>query len=184
MLAQGATFSDWSAALRIAAERSTSESPSGLGSRRSLAQPTSLARTLHTLVDDKQVIQRLTPLAAPPPRGDPRYLVGDPYLRFWLRFVGPNVQEIERGRGALVADRVVRDWPVYRGAAVEPLVRSAIERMLPDERFGDATRVGSWWNRSGGQIDLVGVSRSGFHASAGALAARLRPGDLMRAWRG
>lgn len=124
---------------------------------RSSLQATSLSRTLRTLVKHKGVVERITPFAAPLPRRDPRYLVADPYLRFWLRFVGPHIEEIERGRGAQVTERVVRDWPVYRGTAIEPVVRTAMERMLPDERFADAGRVGSWWDRAGGQIDLVGL---------------------------
>ncbi len=125
--------------------------------RRTSLQPASLSRSLDTLVKTKGVVERLTPYAAPLPRRDPRYLVGDPYLRFWLRFVGPYTEEIERGRGEETVARVARDWSVYRGGAIEPIVRSAIDRMLPAERFGDACRVGSWWDRAGGQIDLVGL---------------------------
>lgn len=117
----------------------------------------SLSRSLQELTNVKGVVQRITPYAAPPPRGDPRYLIADPYLRFWLRFVGPHVDEIERGRGAHTLQRVARDWPAYRGSAIEPVVRAAIERMLPDERFGDAHRAGGWWDRGGRQIDLVGL---------------------------
>lgn len=201
--------------------------------RRTALQPASLSRTLETLVKTKRVVERLMPYAAPAPRRDPRYLVGDPYLRFWLRFVGPYLEEVERGRGAHTVERVRRDWAVYRGMAIEPLVRAAIERMLPDERFGDAGRVGSWWDRAGRQIDLVGlpdgdrparvsflgsikwrerstfdgkdlralrdaadtvpgvdrdtrfvgVSRSGFEATASRLDAQIDAEQLMSAWR-
>ena len=92
--------------------------------RRVSLQPASLSRSLEVLVRRKSVVERLTPYAAPLPRRDPRYLVGDPYLRFWLRFVGPYMEEIERGRGDEAVARVTRDWSVYRGAAIEPLVRS------------------------------------------------------------
>lgn len=125
--------------------------------RRVSLQPASLSRSLETLVSRKRVVERLVPYAAPLPHGDPRYLVGDPYLRFWLRFVGPHVQEIERGRGEEALARVERDWAVYRGIAIEPLVRDAIEKMLPGERFGGAHRIGSWWDRAGHQVDLVGL---------------------------
>jgi len=64
---------------------------------------------------------------------------------------------LARFPSAAAEARVTRDWSVYRGAAIEPLVRAAIERMLPDDRFGDARRVGSWWDRTGRQIDLVGL---------------------------
>jgi len=125
--------------------------------RRVSLQPASLSRSLEMLVQRKGVVERLTPYAAPLPRRDPRYLVGDPYLRFWLRFVGPYMEEIERGRGDEAVARVTRDWSAYRGGAIEPIARAAIDRMLPGDRFGDARRVGSWWDRTGRQIDLVGL---------------------------
>ena len=129
--------------------------------RRTSLQPASLSRSLELLVHGKGVVERLTPYAAPLPRRDPRYLVADPYLRFWLRFVAPYMQEIERGRGDEAVARVTRDWSVYRGAAIEPIVRATIERMLPNDRFGDARRVGSWWDRTGRQLDLVGLPEGG-----------------------
>jgi hypothetical protein len=33
------------------------------------------------------------------PSKESRYRVADPYLRFWLRFIGPNMDEIDRGQG-------------------------------------------------------------------------------------
>ncbi|MGO9449047.1 MAG: ATP-binding protein [Solirubrobacteraceae bacterium] len=129
--------------------------------RRTSLQPASLSRSLELLVQGKGVVERLTPYAAPLPRRDPRYLIADPYLRFWLRFVAPYMQEIERGRGDEAVARVIRDWSVYRGAAIEPVVRAAIERMLPNDRFGDARRVGGWWDRTGRQLDLVGLPEGG-----------------------
>lgn len=125
--------------------------------RRVTLQPASLSRSLDTLVKSKRVVEKIVPHAAPMPRRDPRYLVADPYLRFWLRFVGPYLDEIERGRGDQTAAGLARDWATYRGVAIEPVVREAIDRMLPGERFGDAARVGSWWDRGERQIDLVGV---------------------------
>jgi hypothetical protein len=45
----------------------------------------------------------------------------------------------------------------FAGRAIEPLVRSAIQTLLPEERFGGAEFVGSFWNRDGSvQVDLVG----------------------------
>jgi uncharacterized protein len=126
--------------------------------RRTTLQPASLSRSLDALVKTKGVVERITPYAAPRPRRDPRYLIADPYLRFWLRFVGPYMEEIERGRGKQSVARVARDWSAYRGGAIKPIVRAAIERMLPTESFGYARRVGSWWDRGERQIDLVGLA--------------------------
>jgi len=122
-------------------------------------QQMSLKRALDTLVGRKRIVTVLRPLSSRPSR-ETRYFVADPYLRFWLRFVGPNIEAIERGRGEMVASKVWTDWPTYRGQAIEPLVREAIERLLPDARFGHARWVGGYWNRTGTtQVDLVGAKK-------------------------
>ncbi len=118
----------------------------------------SLARALQVLVSKGLVDSRL-PYAAPPGKKDRRYVVVDPYLRFWLRFVGANIDEIERGRGDLVVARIERDWPTFRGKAIEPVIQRSVERLLPDPRFGGARFVGSYWTRTNDpEVDLVGAA--------------------------
>jgi AAA+ ATPase superfamily predicted ATPase len=117
---------------------------------------TSLDRALHLLAE-KHVAQKQLPYAGRAASGSGRWLVSDPYLRFWLRFVEPNVELVERGRGRLALELVRRDWEGYRGRAIEPIVRASIERMLPAEHFGDARFVGGYWTRDNRvEVDLVG----------------------------
>ena len=90
----------------------------------------------------------------------PRYSVADPYLRFWLRLVEPALPETERLRTERVVDRIIAAWPDFRGHAVEPIVRSAVERLLPDERLLGAEYVGSYWTRTNDpEVDLVGADK-------------------------
>ncbi|MBM3678798.1 MAG: ATP-binding protein [Actinobacteria bacterium] len=117
---------------------------------------TSLARALETL-EEKRIVAKVAPYSARAGGRPPRYVVVDSYLRFWLRFIDPNLELIQRGRGDVVAERVRQSWPDYRGRAIEPLVREAIERMLPDARFGGARFVGGFWTRDKRvEVDLVG----------------------------
>lgn len=126
-----------------------------IGGRSGIKEP-SLALVLPRL-EAKGLIARVTPYSARQGSKLPRYHVTDPYLRFWLRFLGPAVEAVERGRGDVVIDRIREGWNDYRGHAIEPIVRRSIERMLPDERFGDARFVGGYWTRDGRvEIDLVG----------------------------
>jgi uncharacterized protein len=120
-----------------------------------------LDEALKTLTDVKRLVERRAPYAAPAGTKFARYTVADPYLRFWLRFVGPHMAEIARGRGDLTAARILRDWESYRGRAVEPIVRSALERLLLEPAtaaaVGGAAFVGSYWTRDGRvEVDLVG----------------------------
>lgn len=117
---------------------------------------------LEVLVKAKRMVERRTPYAVPARSKFARYTVTDPYLRFWLRFVGPYLAEIARGRGDLTAERIRRDWTTYRGRAVEPIIRGALERMLLEPQtaasLGDAAFVGSYWTRDGRvEVDLVGA---------------------------
>jgi AAA+ ATPase superfamily predicted ATPase len=120
--------------------------------------PRSLSLALETLMT-KGLVEGRLPYAAPPGRRDRRYVIVDPYLRFWLRFLGPSIDEIDRGRTDLVVNRIERDWTSFRGKAIEPLIAASVERLLPDQRFGAARYVGSYWTRNNRiEVDLVGAA--------------------------
>lgn len=121
----------------------------------------SVTQALALLIEAKGLVRRSEPFATTPLGKAPRYTVADPYLRFWLRFVAPHLDELARGRGDAVVDRIERDWAVYRGRAIEPLVRDALERLLSDparsNALGGARVVGGWWRRDNSvEVDLVG----------------------------
>ncbi|HEY7456416.1 MAG TPA: ATP-binding protein [Solirubrobacterales bacterium] len=131
---------------------------------RSGVKGNTLNEALEVLVERKGLVTRELPYAVPPGKKAPRYVVTDPYLRFWLRFVGPHLDEISRGRPDFVIERIERDWATYRGRAVEPLVRVALERLLDSptasEQLGGSRCVGAWWRRDHAvEVDLVGGDR-------------------------
>lgn len=137
------------------------ESAYGRIRARSGVKGNTLNDALEMLVEQKLLVTRELPYAVPPGRKAPRYTVADPYLRFWLRFVGPHLDELSRGRADLVIDRIERDWAAYRGRAIEPLVRAALERLLDEpglsDSLGGARHVGAWWRRDHSvEVDLVG----------------------------
>jgi len=86
--------------------------------------------------------------------------VVDPYLRFWLTFIEPNLHLIERMRSNVVMDRIRSHWTSWRGRAVEPLVRESLARPLPLDGIPDAPAVGGFWTRTNQlEIDIVGADR-------------------------
>lgn len=136
-----------------------------IAARGGVTNPRAMTLALQTLVEDKRMVTAELPFAAPPGRKNKRYTVIDPYLRFWLRFIGPNIDELDRGRGDLVIDRIERDWKTYRGRAIEPVVRQAVERLLGDPKrrasLGEARYVGSYWTRDNRvEVDLTGAPSS------------------------
>lgn len=119
---------------------------------------TSAARAMEILTN-KRVVARDLPLSIRPSR-DARYRVADPYLRFWLRFIGPHLAEVERGRGDRIIARLREGWAAWRCRAIEPVVREALARVLPMEGI-DGPVVGAYWTRTNSvEVDLVGADRS------------------------
>lgn len=111
------------------------------------------------LLTQKRVIAAELPVSTRPSK-DRRYRVADPYLRFWLKLLGPAMEEIERGRGDLTLQRIRSNWTSWRGRAVEPLVREALARLLPDANLPAAPAIGGYWTRTNDvEIDIVGADR-------------------------
>ncbi|MGH3544346.1 MAG: ATP-binding protein [Mycobacteriales bacterium] len=120
----------------------------------------SLSRSLEILVEKRLVVGEL-PISVRPSK-ERRYRIADPYLRFWLSFLLPHMDLIERRRGDLLLARVKKSWTSWRGSAVEPLIRDALWRLLPDEQLPiSPSAVGAYWNRSNTiEVDIVGADRA------------------------
>jgi AAA+ ATPase superfamily predicted ATPase len=120
---------------------------------------TTLTRAADLLIR-KRVVAAELPVSLRPSK-ERRYRVADPYLRFWLAFLGPHMAEVERMRGDLTLARIERRWASWRGRAVEPLVRESLARLLPNAGLPAAPVVGGYWTRSNDvEIDLVGADRA------------------------
>ena len=127
---------------------------SSIGRAAGNLQATSLTRSLKVLAE-KQIIAVDLPLSTARSR-ERRYRVHDPYLRFWLTFVGPALPEIERGAHQRVLENWRRRWTSWRGRAIEPVIRTSLERMADSGPAGAAGQVGGYWTRSNRpEIDLV-----------------------------
>jgi AAA+ ATPase superfamily predicted ATPase len=119
---------------------------------------TPLQRSLDVLGDKRLVVGEL-PLSTRPSK-ERRYRIVDPYLRFWLHFIAPYMAEVERGRGDLTVARIRKGWTSWRGRAVEPLIRDALARLLPDGALPAAGAIGGYWTRANDvEVDIVGADR-------------------------
>jgi uncharacterized protein len=120
---------------------------------------TSTSRSLALLIG-KRLVAKDVPLSTKPSR-ESRYRVTDPYLRFWLTFVGPYIAEIERGRGDRVVERIRASWESWRGRAIEPVVREAVLRLQPIRGVPSADEVGGYWTRTNTpEVDIIGADRA------------------------
>ncbi len=119
---------------------------------------TSATRALD-LLTTKRIVTREVPLSTRPSK-EARYRVADPYLRFWLQFIGPHLPEIERGRSDRVIARLQAGWPSWRGRAIEPVIREALRRLLPFAGL-DGAAVGGYWTRTNvPEVDVIGADRA------------------------
>ena len=121
-----------------------------------------LSPLLRRLTDEKRVLASDAPLSTKP--GKPAlYRVADTNLRLYLAAMRSAHELSRRGRPEAAYRVVERRWAAWRGRAVEPLIRQALELAAASGEFPwpDTEVVGGWWNRQfSPEIDLVGADRS------------------------
>ena len=88
-----------------------------------------------------------------------RYIVRDPYLRFYFRFIEPNQEMIEQGLQDMLWERLSEQFRAFVGATTfedlcrEWIVTKAIAHKLPI----DPELVGSHWSQDA-QVDVVAIN--------------------------
>jgi hypothetical protein len=120
-----------------------------------------LSPLLRRLTTQKRVLAVDEPVSTRP--GKPAlYRISDSNLRIYLGVLR-NAHELARRGQAQAAFRLVeRRWPSWRGRAVGPLIRQALERAASsgDLPWPEVEGVGGWWNRRfDPEVDLVGADR-------------------------
>jgi hypothetical protein len=123
----------------------------------------SLTPLLRRLAEQKRVLAIDLPLSTRP--GKPAlYRIADSNLRLYLAAARAAHELSRRGRPEAAFDVLQRRWPSWRGRAVEPLVRDALELAAVSGRLPWTTtsrRVGGWWNRQfQPELDLVGADQA------------------------
>ena len=148
------------------------------------AAETAVSRATETLVRTKRIVAVDVPAGS---RGGrlKRYRIADSYLRFWFRFIEPQLRNIEVGRSDLALESFRVSWPVWRGKAIEPIVREAVLRLAPQlpAPYASIESVGGWWDRTGAhEYDLLGIGATGAPVAIGSIKWRERspfgPRDL------
>lgn len=123
-------------------------------------------RSLHYYIQqlgELGYVGRRHPLSGPGvPKRTVRYVLEDPLLRFWFRFVFPNLSFIQQGgpRRAF-KERIAPELPAYEGLCFERLCREALPMLYRAEGLAAAFTIGEYWDKQV-QIDLVGVRDDGW----------------------
>jgi len=91
-----------------------------------------------------------------PTRRSVRYELSDPLLRFWFRFVFPNLSALSAlGAKATFQNRLQPELPAYYGCRFEELCREVLPMLYAEEGVSAAFQVGQYWSNEV-QIDVVG----------------------------
>ncbi|MEV0660920.1 ATP-binding protein [Actinomadura luteofluorescens] len=117
-----------------------------------------LSPLLRRLTREKRVLAEEHPLSTK--SGKPAlYRIADSNMRLYLAVLRAAHEQARRGRPDAGFRLIERRWTSWRGRAVEPLVRQALE--LSDLPWPDVGAVGGWWNRRfDPEVDLVGADRA------------------------
>lgn len=86
-----------------------------------------------------------------------RFVLDDPLLRFWFRFVFPNRSFVQHmGAARAYSDLIQPELESYFGGCFERLCREALPAIYAREQVTAAFQIGEYWDRDV-QIDLVGA---------------------------
>lgn len=88
-----------------------------------------------------------------------RYVIIDPYLRFYFRFLAPNLSSIERGRTRQTISLLSDHLPDFIGThTFEELCREWIDARAEVDNFPFLPeRVGSFWSKEA-QVDVLAIN--------------------------
>jgi AAA+ ATPase superfamily predicted ATPase len=97
--------------------------------------------------------------SAPYSKAAVRYALEDPLLRFWFRFIYPNIgaialREPDKGYGDFIKPYL----DSYFGICFERLCREALPMIYLQEKVNASFSIGEYWD-STTQIDVVGLRR-------------------------
>jgi len=119
--------------------------------------PRAITYQLGTLMDIGYVGREFPLTKRRPSPKDVRYSLKDALLRFWYRFVFPNLSRIRENPNAAFATLIAPQLEAFYGACFERLCREALAQLYLKEAAHASTQVGEYWNNKELQIDVVGI---------------------------
>ena len=134
----------------------------GYGTNQAIAAQTGISeRSLHYYIQQLNnlgYIGRRLPLTGKKPnQRQVRYIIQDPLLRFWFRFVYPNLSFIQQmGAQRAMRERIRSGLKAYFGLCFERLCRRALAEIYDREGVNAAFDIGEYWDKHV-QIDVVGL---------------------------
>ncbi len=128
---------------------------------------TSLGYYLKKLQKDFEMIERIAPVTEKITKSKKkRYRIKDNFFRFWFHFVYPNKDQLEIGDREGVKAKIEDEFDAYMGKVFEDVIGEIIKKRngnkILEWRLGRYERIGPWWDNSGAEIDICGISKDGY----------------------
>lgn len=122
-------------------------------------QMTTLPAYLNRLKELLDLVDKRNPVMGKTKLG--RYTITDNFFRFWYRFIFPNQGALNLDNIAIVEEEIGKSLESYIGKVFEGIAEELLithqNKAIKGKRINFNT-IGSWWDRSGNEIDIVALN--------------------------
>jgi AAA+ ATPase superfamily predicted ATPase len=113
---------------------------------------TSLGNYLPFLIDSLDLVYKEIPVTERPTSKNSRYVIKDPFILFWYRYIERNKALLEMGQFRKVIRQIVKDLPNLEGKVLEMIFR---EKILADPPIEFDVAGPVFKNKEGIEIDFL-----------------------------
>jgi len=110
-----------------------------------------------------------------------RYRLKDNFFSFWYRFIFPNQTALNIGNIKVVEDEIKENLNAYVGRVFEDICKELLIHYINKEissYIPDFENIGTWWNRTGEEIDIVAYNHKSRRILAGEVKWTNAPVDI------
>ncbi len=129
---------------------------------------TTLGRYMNDLINF-EIVDKKYPVTESSRSKKSRYQIRDEFIKFWFRYIFPNMGLREAERYEEMLEMIKNDFPSFASFKFEEVVRDIVSR--------EYAITGSWWNRQGEEMDIVSIDEKNKDILFGEVKWRSRPVD-------
>ena len=115
---------------------------------------TDISPYLSNLLEVK-MIKRIVPITENNNSRMGRYYISDNFIKFWFRFIYPNLSSIEEG--IFDTEMIRKEYSNYLGPIFEEIARQFL--ILNRGKDFDFTKIGKWWFKER-EIDIIALNEN------------------------
>lgn len=124
-----------------------------------------LSYYLNVLQRDLGLIDRIVPVTEDYKKSKKgKYVIKDNFFVFWFRYVFPNLSMLELDNIEPIIIKIRKELNAYVGRVFEDIIRELIKYVSKKNitvrgfNLPLFSKIGSWWDRKGNEIDICAIS--------------------------